>query len=145
MEDRVETSENIFRLILTIQKKLIRPVLQQTKSDISPLQFHILDTLRENATATMTMLANETRTSKQQLTRLVDKLVAQQIVERKFDCLDRRIIKISLTETGRQMLDSIKNEARDLVADKLESLNGQDRREINGAAVKLTGLLKKLS
>ncbi len=144
MRDRSETAEELLFLSFTLHKKLIRPVIQHAKADLSPLQLHVLDTLGENDAVTMTMLATEIRMSKQQMTRIVDTLVAQGIVRRDYDALDRRIIKISLTAAGQAMLAAIKKDACETVAAHLALLDDDALAEIDAAAARLSALLRKL-
>lgn len=68
--------------------------------DISPLQAHVLNTLKENGPTSMILLADEVHISKQQTIRIVGHLVSQDLVQRTFDKRDRRLIKIVLTAVG---------------------------------------------
>ena len=144
MKSSVDVAEQLHHLIFIMQSKLMRPIVQQTKPDLSPLQMHVLVTLKENKAVTMTMLANEIRMSKQQLTRLVDNLVSQGFAKRNFDDLDRRIIKISLTEAGLALLANIEKQAREVLAARLEVFDESSKRELSGAANSLARLLKEL-
>ncbi|BBB91429.1 MAG TPA: hypothetical protein PKA28_17035 [Methylomusa anaerophila] len=91
------------------------------------------------------MLNEEIRISKQQLTRLVDNLLLQGIAKREFDNLDRRIIKISLTEAGLVLLANIEKEAREGLAARLEAFDDKKMVELNDAVDRLSHLLRELS
>ncbi|MDT8902399.1 MarR family winged helix-turn-helix transcriptional regulator [Anaeroselena agilis] len=144
MEYRAAAADKILHLAFILHKKLVRPVVLQAKADLSPLQFHVLDTLRDNGAATMTLLANEIRMSKQQMTRVVDSLVSQGLVRRDFDGLDRRIIRISPTAAGLAVLEDLKKEACQALLVKLASVADEDLAEYNAAADRLARLLKEL-
>lgn len=144
MTDRSETAGTLFDLLIHIHKKLMRPVIQQSKCELSPLQMHVLDTLHHNGAVTMTMLAREGRMSKQQMTRLVDNLVAQDIVHRELDPLDRRIIRISLTANGRDLLEGLRTEARVILAERLACLSDEDLSLLQKSADEMGRLLKNL-
>lgn len=144
MKNPIDAAEQLLYLLFNIQNKLMRPVIQQTKTALSPLQVHVLMTLKDNKTVTMTMLANEIRISKQQLTRLVDNLVSQGIAKREFDNLDRRIIKISLTEAGLSLLANLEKEAREGLAARLEAFDDKKMAELNDAVDGLSRLLREL-
>jgi len=122
----------------------MRPVLQNSKSILSPMQIHVLNTLKENGTATMTLVANEIKMSKQQTTRVVEHLVAQGFVRRDFEKQDRRIIKISLTTAGEAELENIEKDAIEHMVTSLASLDERSLAEFNEAASKLTKLFKEL-
>lgn len=145
MKNPIDAAEQLLHLLFNMQNKVMRPIIQQTKMDLSPLKIHVLMTLKDNKTVTMTMLATEIRISKQQLTRLVDNLVSQGTVQREFDSLDRRIIKISLTETGLALLANIEKAARENLAARLEALDNKKLAELTDAVDRLSRLLRELS
>lgn len=144
MNNSIDATEQLHHLIIIIQSKLMRPIIQQRKTELSPLEVLCLITLEENQTVTMTMLANVLRVSKSQLTRLVDNLVSQGFAKRDFDNMDRRSIKISLTEAGLALLANIEKEAREDLAARLEAFDENSKRELSNAANSLTRLLKEL-
>ena len=144
MNNRHQIAEKVFLVSMMLHHKLMRPVIHQSKFDFSPLQLHVLGTLKDNKSVTMTMLANEIRISKQQLTRLIDNFVTQGLVQRESDNQDRRIIKISLTETGLARFANIETEGHLALTAELELFDDQKMAELNAAADKLIKLLKEL-
>lgn|GEM_PF-5635202 len=144
MDNNIETAENVFRLAFMLRKKLTKPVVQQSKIALSPIQAHILDILKEKNQIPMTILANEIRMSKQQMCALVNKLVAQGIVQREYDRLDRRTIKISLTEKGLALLDRIKKESLELMILKLQPLGDKNLLQLNDSLCHLMKLLEEI-
>lgn len=144
MDNRADTAEKLLQMSFLFHNKMMRPVFLNVRPDLSPLQVHVLHTLQDKGTITMSLLANEIRISKQQTTRVIDQLVLQNFVHRDFDAQDRRIIKISLTPAGEAILKNIKEEAHNHVIDSLASLDEKIIAEFNEAAGKLTRLLKEL-
>lgn len=144
MNKRTDTAEKLFQISFLCHTKMMRPVLLNAKSTLSPLQGHVLTTLKENGIATMTLLANEIKMSKQQTTRVVDQLVSQDFVRRDFDAKDRRIIKISLTAAGEAELENIKKEAIEHMVAKIEMFDDQKVAELNDTVERLSRLLREL-
>jgi len=144
VDSRADTAEKLFQMSFLFHNKMMRPLLQHSKSILSPLQVHVLNTLKDNGTATMTLVANEIKMSKQQTTRVVEQLVSQRFVRRDFEEQDRRIIKISLTAAGETELENIKEEAIEHMIARLASLDERSLAEFNEAAGKLTRMLKEL-
>jgi len=144
MKNRSETAAKILLLAMMLHNKLIKSVIQQTKFDLSPLQVHILGFLMENEPVTMTVLANEVRISKSQLTGFVDNLVLRGLVKRQFDNQDRRKINISITEAGQARLDNLEKERCGLLATELEALDDQNMSELESATAQLIRLIKLL-
>lgn len=141
--ERKEVAGYILQLVFQLQKKVMRHVMQESKLDVSPLQVHVLDTLKEERVATMTMMAKETRMPKTQMTRIIDKLVAQGLVRREYDAADRRIIKIRLTEDGLTLVDCIKDEAVEVVNEKLKILDDKQLTRIKESASRMCEAIKE--
>jgi len=144
VDSRADTAKKLFQISFLFHNKMMRPVLQNSKSILSPMQIHVLNTLKENGTTTMTLVANEIKMSKQQTTRVVEHLVSRGFVRRDFEKQDRRIIKISLTAAGEAELENIEEEAIEHMVARLASLDEKSLSEFNEAASKLTRLFKEL-
>jgi DNA-binding MarR family transcriptional regulator len=121
----ITTAETLFHLIPLLDKKFIRPVAQHFKPQLTQIQFHVLTIARENK-ATMTELANEILLSKQQMTPIIDKLVTEGLVQREYDAIDRRIIRISITSAGLQLCEQAKVQTITVLRNKLECLSEND-------------------
>lgn len=136
-------TEQIFHLIPLLDKKFQRPLSLHLKPWISPLQVHVLTVLAAKK-ATMTELAAEIPMSKQQMTPIVDKLFAEGLVQREYDEVDRRIIRISITEPGLKMRETVKEKALDILADKLDYLERRDLERLNKTLTELHRIIDKL-
>lgn len=121
----ITTAETLFHLIPLLDKKFVRPVAQHFKPQLTQIQFHVLAIVREKK-ATMTELANEILLSKQQMTPIIDKLVTEDLVQREYDALDRRIIRISITAAGLQLCEQAKKQALIVIQNQLECLDESD-------------------
>lgn len=137
-------STNFFDLIRHLQNKFFRPMEQIIKCDISPMQFRTLGIISENKTITMTDLANEVCISKQQLTPMIDKLIDSNTVERKADKEDRRIIKISLTTYGTQLLEERKAKLLNSLSKKFENLSLENIEKLNTALDTINEIISEL-
>lgn len=124
--DTNKITEMMFHLIPLLDKKFVRPVEQQFRLVVSSLQCSVLGILAEKD-ATMTELSNEMFMSKQQMTPIIDKLVKEELVWRKYDSDDRRLIRISITPKGLKLLDVVKEKALSVLENKFISLNEEDR------------------
>ena len=135
---------NFFDLIRHIKNKFFRPLEQVVKCDISPMQFRTLEVISENKTITMTDLANEVCISKQQLTPMIDKLIDSNAVERKNDKEDRRIIKISPTTYGNELLEERKTKLLNSLSKKLENLSLEDIEKLDIAIDTINKIISEL-
>lgn len=93
----------------------------------------------EKSWLTMSELADNLRITKQQLTKLVNDLEEKQLVERFHDKTNRRLVNISITPRGRQLLFQMKEE---MLATTLQSISNLDPEEIDCLDSTLTSLNK---
>ncbi len=73
-----------------IPGKLIKTTLTNVHADITPLRFEIIRLLDKECKLHVTEIGNRLRIAKTQMTKLTDKLVDLQLVERQTDVTDRR-------------------------------------------------------
>jgi DNA-binding MarR family transcriptional regulator len=135
---------NFFDLLRHLQNKFFRPLELFIKCDISPMLFRTMGVISEKQTITMSELANEMTISKQQLTPIIDKMIDSSIVERKSDKEDRRIIKISLTSYGSELLENRKNVLLQILSKKFENLALDDMEKLNTALNQINEIINKL-
>lgn len=135
--------EIMFNLIPLLDQKFVRPVDQQCKTIASSLQLGALSILVPKD-ATMTELSNELLMSKQQLTPMIDKLVAKNLVQRKYDSNDRRLITINITPLGLELLDTIKENALKILADRFSSLDNTDTQNLHEALTTVYSIVQKI-
>ena len=137
-------AQELFRLLPVFHRKLIRSCWVQSKSVLSPMQLHVLFILQSKVANTMTEIAQEIGISRQQLTPLIDKLIASGHIQREHDQIDRRNIKLSITASGQQHLDNHRQVNIELLETKLRCLTDTDLQALDTAVLDLHQLLNKL-
>lgn len=142
--DRHHTAEQLFDLLFLLKKSLVRYAAHHAKMEYSPMQMHVLHTMLDRDTFTMTELAGEVLISKQQLTPIVDKLVSSGLVRRETDEADRRVVKICLSPAGRDFLVRKKQEAIGIFETRIACLDAGDLRRLDEALTPLRQILRKL-
>jgi MarR family transcriptional regulator, organic hydroperoxide resistance regulator len=145
VENNIDKSAmELSELLPLLQQKLIKPFEQLSKSKLSPMQFHVLFILEEQGDLSMTELSKKLLTSKQQMTPIIDKLIIHGFVERKHNELDRRIIKISLSSSGKRYIEKMKIDIFDMLKNKFQSLNDDDLSNLYKAFVEIKSIINKL-
>jgi len=139
-----KTATELAELLPLLQKKLIKPFEQLSKSKISSIQFHVLFILEDKGNLSMTELSNELLISKQQMTCVVDNLIKNKFVIRKYDESDRRMIKISLTSSGKKFMEELKIGIFDMLKNKFYGLNGDDLNNLYKAFTEIRRIINKL-
>jgi len=64
--------------------------------------------------------------AKQNMTTLVDRLMKDELVERRFDATDRRVVNIFITEKGIKFLKESMLGLKKIVGENLANLNDED-------------------
>jgi len=105
------------------------PVTGKTLSDegISLPQFNALSLLEEQGELTMTAVAKGLGVTMGAGTSLMDNLVEQSLVERRRSTSDRRVVKVTLTPKGVDVLARSKAKLLEFWAGVLGSLNPEER------------------
>ncbi|MDD2553315.1 MAG: MarR family transcriptional regulator [Desulfotomaculaceae bacterium] len=127
-----------------MRDKFFRPLEQKTRSHLSHVQHFAVSTLYRKGSLSMSELAQEMQISKQQLTPIVNKLVHQSLLVKKADEYDRRIVRIEVTEQGRNMLREIFAEMRIELMDKLRLLSDEELAELDHMLKRVMVILRNL-
>lgn len=98
-----------------------------TRGEITLPQFLVLGHLEHNGKSKMNNLAKNFKISPSAITGLIDRLLAQELVARKADVSDRRIVWIELTIRGREIIKSIKKQKTETLIRVFEKISPQDR------------------
>jgi len=139
-----KTAIELAELLPLLQKKLIKPFEQLSKSKLSPMKFYVLFILEDKDNLSMTELSNELSISKQQMTPVVDKLIENGFVIRQNSEMDRRMIKISLTSSGKKFIEELKMGIFDMLKNKLYGLNVDDLNNLYKAFNEIRKIVNKL-
>lgn len=92
----------------------------------------------------MSELAHAMQISKQQLSPIVNKLVNQGLLVKKADEYDRRIVRIDVTEHGRNMFIELFLEIRIVLMEKLKTLSGGELAELDNMLERIMEILKNV-
>lgn len=113
--------ENLMMILPLIAKNFSRIIRNQT--NFTPGVLFTLGALSHHDKLTMSGISNHLSVPKSHVTALVDRLIAEELVERLNDPNDRRIIYIQITEKGRAKFKEVKVLMNNELGKKLLSLN----------------------
>ena len=136
-DDILYLPEIIFR---SIHQNIIKEVL----AGISPLHFRVMTILKTEKTLKVAEIADRMNISRPQMTRLIDKLIELDMVERHIGEKDRRTINISLTKTGRSALSKNDRQVRKAIGETLSNLENKDLKDLAETFKKLKEIFSKL-
>ncbi len=133
--------ELLDRIVINLQRK-VRAKLSQEVSQgiITPPQYSILTYLLERGESKMADLSRYLLISASGVTGIVDNLVRMGLVQRGSSPQDRRVIKISLTPRGKELISRIRTEFQEVLQKVLVGFSVKERREL----IRLLGKMEKL-
>ena len=131
----------IFRLL---RKKVINTALADIDSDIKILHVEIMHLLRQEGILHVAEIGHRLQIAKAQMTHLLDKLVALDLVERQTDTTDRRILNIALTEKGKALLQEHENAAVIAIRENMSTLSDAELSALSSSLRNLRDTLYKL-
>ncbi len=119
-----------------------KEVLFCNSKGVSPMEFRCLRYLVDNNFTSIKDLADEVGVTPPRITTLLNKLESKNLIERKINFDDRRIIKVSLSKKGVEFAKNICDEYLEFHRSILESMNNDD---LDGLFKNLTVFHKTLS
>ena len=108
---------------------IAKPFKALLAEGVSLNMYHCIRILGECPNMTMSELARCTRTSKQQMTKIVDRMIARGFVERASDPDDRRIIRLQITDHAQEYIDRFLSQDAVYYRTFFESMPEDDRTE----------------
>jgi DNA-binding MarR family transcriptional regulator len=115
--------ENLIYLHPLLSKSLTRSI--KMKTNLNPGSLFILGLLSKYDMLSMSEIGCKLSIPKPHVTAQVDKLIAEEMVERLFDKNDRRIVNIRFTEKGKEDFKAIKQEISKDMRERIEKLDEQ--------------------
>jgi DNA-binding MarR family transcriptional regulator len=101
-------------------------LMKNQKLPITPEQFSVLSHLWQKDGLQQTELALCINRNRANVTRIIDILEREGIVERKDDTKDRRVFRIFLTEKGKSLRDVTAKCAEQSIMDSLKGLTNEE-------------------
>ena len=142
----LEIQENLLSLMPVWNYQIAKPFKQLLDEGISLEMYYCIRTLQWNGgCATMTEIAKWTKMPKQQMTKLVNRLVQCGFVKRFDDPSDRRIVKIQLTEKATEFIDYFMEHDASCFRPLLEKMSPSDLQKFSDALKQLIQVFHNIS
>jgi len=109
-----------FRLIINLTKRHFKWVEQQC--GINGAQLWVLWEVNQNPTLSVSELARAMAMHQSTVSNLIDRLARAKLIERVRTANDQRVVTLSLTESGKQMLKRAPKPARGVLPEALHRL-----------------------
>ncbi len=122
---RREDWDNIIQRIMTSYNDISKSINPKglLKINLTSAQIKLLTCFSDRDVFTMTELSRNLNVSMPTMTAMVDRLVKSKMIERERDDIDRRVVKVKLTNVGRKMLKKLIRIRREEMEKILKNLN----------------------
>lgn len=137
-------TENLFGIFPLIHRVLLKVDFNAVNINISRPHFVVMKVLDELGAVPVSTVGKKLIIAKPQMTRIIDRLIDLEIVERQPDLKDRRIINIRLTEKGIKILEQFRELTRDNIRNKLSCLKDEELSELLDSLNKVKNICTKL-
>jgi DNA-binding MarR family transcriptional regulator len=124
-----------------VRKRITRTTLVEMDINITPHHFEIIRLLEEEGTLHPSDIGDRLQIAKAQMTKLIDRLVALNIVRCDIDQTDRRAHDIALTATARAMLRRHKKKTISAVREIMSSLSDEELENLSSCLRRLRDVL----
>lgn len=139
-----EAGENIFEMTMAFKTKFFNPHALSKSCEVPPSQIRVLFYLKGHGENTMSTLAHNLHISRPNLTPIIDKLLEDGYVERNANSKDRRILLISLTEKGWELLNHMNHTVIENFKERIKNLSDDEIVVLNDSAKHFLEIMKKI-
>ena len=145
-EIKLETNiQNFISIIPLFKKKLLHDNCKFNKGNLNHSHFQILAVLKKEGKLPISEVGKKLVISTPNMTKLLTKLIDENMVERIPEEKDRRIININLTDKGHEYLDSQFTQIKSALKDKFSSLPSDKLDKFNDSLITLKEVLNEIS
>lgn len=137
-------SQDLFALFKLFFIHVVKAEERYLKSVLSRSHFEIMFVLYDAKMLSMAEISGHLFMSKPYTTSLVDKLVNEGLAERLPGKNDRRVINITLTEKGKQLLEEHRKSLEDGIRMRVSGLDASDLSRLSELAGELKEIMSKI-
>ncbi len=116
---------------------------RRTQLPIPVSQFSVLVLLDEDGPLPITSIAQHLMISKQQMTKVINRMSVQELIKKTPDPEDHRRTLISVLPKGRELLDDQTDVIRSIFLEDVKRLKKNDREELTRSLTSLNRLLSQ--
>lgn len=125
--------------------RIAKPFKQLLDDGVSMEMYYCLQAIRSfNETMTMSEIGQRIHMSKQQMTKIINRLVEHDFVTRVYDPQNRRVIKVQITEKALAYIKHFSNKNTECFQPLLNSMDEKDLNDFKQAIDTLTRILSRL-
>ncbi len=128
----------------SVQKKAETLIKEEISEDLTSDQHFVLRYIHSKEECTSTELADVFHVKKSSVTAIINRLVNRGLIERRRDTDDRRIVYLSLSESGEELFELSQEKVHKLVASFIQKFDEEEIMQFMSTYEKLDGYLDDL-
>jgi DNA-binding MarR family transcriptional regulator len=127
-------AEDVARRLRRSMMRLTRTLRQYDTDDLTPTLASALFTIAREGPLTLGELARSERMTNPSITAVVEKLTGQDLIHRRPDPDDRRVVRVTVTAAGRRRVDARRTQRTAWLTARLELLDPAELKRLSRAA-----------
>lgn len=140
-----QIAANIFHVMPLLRKRLLRLDVVQAEHGIPLSHAQVLAMLSENKSMSVSEISRRLGIAKPNITPLVDRLIASDLVDRVRDTGDRRVVNVVIQPAGVQKLAAIQKSIANQVLEWADNMSEEDFAELAVSLESITRILTNLN
>lgn len=134
-------AQNLFLALPIFRKRLLHMDVIQREFNVPLSHVQVMAMLHDNGPMNVSEISRRLGIAKPNITPLIDRLIADQFVERRRDEHDRRMVIVSICQLGVERLMEIRDMMQELVAEWAVTLSASELKELNESLRTITRVL----
>lgn len=144
-EELLKAVSDLSLVMYRIKRSMSQSFGPERHPPLPHVQMHTLLAVQKNNGLNMTELSERMFMTRQQMTKIIDGLVERELVERKSNPDNRRLVLIVMSEKGEQFLETMFRHRAENMARLLAAVDDEDVERLGNAAQTLNDVLSKLN
>jgi DNA-binding MarR family transcriptional regulator len=137
-------SGDLYNLMLYLHNKFFH-LNEITKNlPMPPSHVKVIIYLARMGTSSISEVAKNLEISKPNMTPIIDKLIAQGLINRYNDPNDRRVLRIELTDKAYELIKKREEILKNNLAEKISSLTVEDLEALSKHIIGITNIISKI-
>jgi len=136
--------DDLYLFFPLFRKKIFKHKKRSHQGKMPHSYYHVLKLLAKSGDLPMSEIGRKVHISKSNMTSLIDKLVDKGLTERLPDQNDRRVINISITDKGKNILSDWRKYSNDEIKKNLSVLSDEDLEIFYDSVANIRDILYKL-
>ena len=135
--------ERYMEASMLVMRRMNEELFEEAPGKLTEEQYQILRYISKKGECTSTELADAFRVGRSSITAMITRLVNRDVLSRRRDETDRRVVYLSLTPEGRGSFASCENKVKEVVSSYLNHFEAQEAETFVATFEKLARLIGK--